>query len=355
MNISATIPSSCRRSRPTRSTGGPRASARVWATEYEFPAVKQKRVLRELFEQPYKSTGLMVGFVFNLNRDAFKDVRVRQAFDLAMPFEEMNKTLFFGQYTRIKSYFDGIPLASSGLPQGRELEILNEVKDAGAAGGLHARIRQPGQRHPQKQRDNLRQALKLLNDAGWQLQGNQLVNAKTGKPLTAEYLIYTPTFEKVGLAYQTALKKIGMNLQIREVDSAQYENRVRSRDYDIIYVSWAESMSPGNEQTEYFGSGSADREGSRNYGAIRNPAVDKIIQHILYTKDRDELVAATKALDRVLLWNHYVVPGLGICGPNASRTGTASAIPIRFRPIRDGFPTVWWWDADKAKKVGGSQ
>jgi microcin C transport system substrate-binding protein len=330
------------------------ASARVWATEYEFPAVQQKRVLKELFEQPYKSTGLMVGFTFNLNRDTFKDVRVRQAFDLAMPFEEMNKTLFFGQYTRFKSYFDGIPLASSGLPQGRELEILNEVKDAVPPEVFTQEYANPLNDSSQRQRDNLRQALKLLNDAGWQLQGNQMVNAKTGKPLTAEYLIYTPTFEKVGLSYQNALKRIGINLQIREVDSAQYENRVRSRDYDIIYVSWAETMSPGNEQIDFFGSSSADREGSHNYGAIRNPAVDKIIQHILYTKDRAELVAATKALDRVLLWNHYVVPGWGLKAERVARWDRFSH-PEPLPTYSHGFPTIWWADADKAKKIGGSQ
>ena len=330
------------------------SSARVWASEYDFPAVQQKRVLRELFEQPYKSSGEMVGFVFNLNRDTFKDARVRQAFDLALPFEEMNKTLFFGQYTRFKSYFDGIPLASSGLPTGRELEILNEVKDKVPPEVFTGQYANPVNDSPQKERDNLRLALKLLNDAGWQLQGNQLVNAKTGKPLTAEYLIYTPTFEKVGLSYQTALKKIGVNLQIREVDTAQYENRVRSRDFDIIYANWAESMSPGNEQTDFFGSQSADREGSHNYGAIRDPAVDKIIQHILYTKDRDELVAATKALDRVLLWNHYVVPGWGLRANRVARWDRFSH-PEPLPTYSDGFPTLWWWDADKAAKVGGTQ
>jgi len=330
------------------------SSARVWATEYDFPAVQQKRVVRELFGQPYKSSGEMVGFVFNLNRDTFKDARVRQAFDLALPYEEMNKTLFFGQYTRFKSYFDGIPLASSGLPTGRELEILNEVKDKVPPEVFTQQYANPLNDSPQKERDNLRLALKLLNEAGWQLQGNQLVNAKTGKPLTAEYLIFTPTFEKVGLSYQTALKKIGVNLQIREVDSAQYENRVRTRDFDIIYANWAESMSPGNEQTEYFGSQSADREGSRNYGAIRDPAVDKIIQHILYTKDRDELIAATKALDRVLLWNHYVVPGWGLRANRVARWDRFSH-PEPLPAFSDGFPTIWWWDADKAAKVGGTQ
>ena len=167
----------------------------------------------------------------------------------------------------------------------------------------------PGQQTPAAQRDNLRQALKLLADAGWQLKGTQLVNTTTGKPFSIEYLLDGATFEKVGLAYQTALKKIGIDLQIREVDTAQYENRVRSRDFDLIYAGWAQSMSPGNEQIDFFGSESANREGSRNYGAVSDPGVDALIQDVLHTADRDGLIAATKALDRVLLWNRYVVPG----------------------------------------------
>jgi microcin C transport system substrate-binding protein len=330
------------------------ASARVWATEYDFPAVTEKRVVRELFEQPYRSSGAMVGFVFNLNREIFKDVRVRQAFDLTLPFEEMNKTLFFGQYKRLNSYFDGIPLASSGLPQGRELEILNEVKDQVPPEVFTKEYANPVNDTERDQRDNLRHALQLLTEAGWQLQGNQLVNAKTGKPLTAEYLFFSPDFEKVGLAYQTALRRIGINLQLREVDPAQYQNRVRSREFDIIYTGWDESMSPGNEQSDYWGSQSADRVGSHNYGAIRNPAVDKIIQHILYTKDRAELVAATKALDRVLLWNHYVVPGWGLRASRVARWDRFSH-PDPLPTYSDGFPGIWWWDADKAAKVGGSQ
>jgi microcin C transport system substrate-binding protein len=326
-------------------------TARVWATGYDFPAVAQKRVKMQLFDEPYKTAGLMVGFIFNENRDMFKDPRVREAFNLALPFEDMNKTLFYGQYERISSYFFGIPLAASGLPEGRELEILNEVKDQVPPEVFTKPYVNPVNT-TDKLRDNLRAALKLLSDAGWELKGNALVNQQTGKPMVVEYLTNGPQFEKVGLAYQTALKKIGVDFQLREVDSAQYENRVRGRDFDIIYTGWAQSMSPGNEQIEFFGSESADREGSRNYGAIKNPAVDKIIQRILFTKDRDELVAATKALDRVLLWNYYIVPGWTQRKARIAYWDRYSH-PDPLPAYSIGFPTIWWWDADKAAKVGG--
>ena len=329
------------------------STARVWATGYDFPAVKSKKVTLEMFEQPYRTAGLMVGFIFNENRDTFKDPRVRQAFDLAFPFEEINKSLFYGQYTRLKSYFDGIALASEALPEGRELELLNEVKDKVPPEVFTEVYKNPVNTSSTAGRNNLRQALALLTEAGWELKGNKLVD-KDGKQMTAEFLMNGPLYEKIALRYQQELKKIGIDFQIRPVDTAQYENRVRSRDYDIMYSGWAQSMSPGNEQIEYFGSESADREGSRNYGAIRNPAVDALIEKIIRAPDRDELIAATKALDRVLLWNHYLVPGWTLRAVRAARWDRFDH-PDPLPEYSIGFPAIWWWDADKAAKIGGSQ
>ena len=331
------------------------STARVWATGYEFPAVKDKRVRLEMFDQPYKTEGVMAGFVFNLNRDMFKDPRVRWAFNLAFPYEDINKSIFYGQYVRLKSYFDGIPLAATGLPQGRELEILNEVKDQVPPEVFTKEFANPVNDSPNAERNNLRQALSLLQQAGWQLgPNNKLVDQKTGKPFTVEFLMNGPLYERIGLRYQAELAKIGITFNIRPVDSSQFENRLRTRDYDLIYDGWAQSMSPGNEQLEYFGSDSADREGSRNLGAIKNPAVDKVIQHILHTKDRDELVAATKALDRVLLWNNYVVPGWTLRSSRVARWDRFSH-PDPLPAYQIGFPTIWWWDADKAAKVGAAR
>jgi microcin C transport system substrate-binding protein len=328
-------------------------TARVWAQEYDFPAVKQNRVVRELFEQPYKSAGLMTGFIFNLNRDMFKDSRVRQAFNLAFPFEDINKDIFYGQYVRLKSYFDGIPLASSGLPEGKELEDLNEVKDKVPPEVFTTEFTNPVNTGTAS-RNNLRKALALLKDAGWELKGNKLVNTSTGQPMVVEFLMNGPIYEKVALRYQTELARIGITFNIRPVDSAQYENRVRSRDFDLIYTGWAQSMSPGNEQIEFFGSESAGREGSRNYGGIKNPAVDALIQKIILAPTRDDLIAATKALDRVLLWNNYLVPGWTLRAARVARWDRF-AHPDPLPEYSIGFPTIWWWDAAKAAKVGGAK
>ncbi len=328
------------------------STARVWATGYDFPAVKDKRVVLEKFEQPYRTTGLMLGFIFNLNRAPFDDPRVRLAFDLAFPFEDVNKSLFYGQYIRLESYFDGIPLAAEGLPKGRELELLEEVRDQVPAEVFTEVYQNPDNGTPAKARNNLRAALKLLEEAGWRLEGNRLLGPD-GKQLTAEFLMNGPLYEKIALRYQQELAKIGIRLEIRSVDTSQYENRVRKRDFDIMYGGWAQSMSPGNEQIEFFGSQSAAREGSRNYGGVANPAVDALIRKILTAPDRDELVAATKALDRVLLWNHYLVPGWTLRAARIARWDRYDH-PEPLPEYAIGFPQIWWWAPDRAAAKAGS-
>jgi microcin C transport system substrate-binding protein len=326
------------------------STARVWATGYDAPAVKDGRIKMEMFEEPYRGSGLMVGFVFNLNRDKFKDPRVRQAFNLAFPYEEINKTLFYGAYTRLDSYFDGLDFASKGLPEGRELEILNEVKDQVPPEVFTETYANPVNTKTSDERANLKKALALFKEAGWELKGRKLVNVQTGEPMTVEFLMNGPLYEKIALRYQTQLGKIGVEFSIRPVDTSQYEGRVISRDFDMIYNGWAESMSPGNEQIEFFGSGSADREGSRNYGAIRNPAVDAIIRKIIQAPDRQDLEAAVAALDRVLLWNHYLVPGWTLRAARVAhwdRFGHPDPLP----EFSIGFPAIWWWDDEKAAKV----
>ena len=329
-------------------------TARVWATGYDVPPVKDGRIKLEQFEEPYRGSGLMVGFVFNLNREKFKDPRVRQAFNLAFPFEEINKTLFYGAYNRLDSYFDGLDFASKGLPEGRELEILNEVRDQVPPEVFTQAYTNPVNTKTSDERANLKKALALFKEAGWELKGRKLINVETGEPMTVEFLMNGPLYEKIALRYQTQLGKIGIEFSIRPVDTSQYEGRVISRDFDMIYNGWAESMSPGNEQIEFFGSGSADREGSRNYGAIRNPAVDAIIRKIVQAPDRADLEAAVAALDRVLLWNHYLVPGWTLRAARVAhwdRFGHPEPLP----EFSIGFPTIWWWDDEKAAKVRSAQ
>jgi microcin C transport system substrate-binding protein len=328
-------------------------TARVWATAYDVPQVKDGRIKLEMFEEPYRGSGLMVGFIFNLNRTKFQDPRVRRAFNYAFPYEEINKSLFFDSYTRLDSYFDGLDFASKGLPQGRELEILEEVRDQVPPEVFTEEYFNPLNAARADERTNLRKALALLEEAGWTLDNGQLVN-HAGERMRVEYLMNGPLFEKIALRYQTQLARIGIELSIRPVDSSQYERRVTSRDFDMIYSGWAQSISPGNEQIEFFGSASADREGSRNYGGIRNPAVDAIIRKIVQAPDRAELEAATAALDRVLLWNHYLVPGWTLRAARVARWDRFGH-PEPLPEYSIGFPTIWWWDSEKAAKVGSVQ
>jgi microcin C transport system substrate-binding protein len=281
-------------------------SAKNWATAYDFPAVRDKKVVLEEF--PVRNFGIMQAFAFNIRRDKFKDARVRRAFNFAFDFEEMNRTIFFSQYKRINSYFEGTELASSGLPEGQELEILQTVKDNVPADLFSKPYTNPVGGNPQAVRDNFRQALALFREAGFEIRDTKLVNAKTGEPLSVEFLVDDPATERFVLFYKPSLERIGIAVNARTVDSAQYENRLRQWDYDIIVASWGESLSPGNEQRGFWGSAAADQPGSRNYIGIKNPAIDTLIDRVIFTKDRAELVAATKALDRVLLWNFYVVP-----------------------------------------------
>lgn len=325
-------------------------SAKNWATAYDFPARQQGRVVLEKLTE--RGSGVMVGFVPNLRRPIFQDPRVRQALNLAMPFEDMNRTTFFGQYERISSYFYPTELGATGVPQGAELAMLNEAKDKGPipAEVFTKPYTNPVAADATAERTNLREALKLLGEAGWTIEGTKLVNAKK-EPFRIEFLMNGPTFERVGVRYREQLAKIGIDLTIRSVDSSQYQNRVRSRDFDLIYTGWGQSLSPGNEQNDFFGSEAADREGSRNYAGIKNPAIDYLIKRVIFAKDRTELVDATHALDRVLLWNHYVIPGWTTTATRMARWDRFSH-PATLPKYSTGFPTIWWWDATKAAKTG---
>lgn len=323
-------------------------SAKSWATAYDFPAKNEGKVVLETFEN--KSTGIMQAFVPNLRRTKFEDPRVRRALNYALDFEGMNHTLFFDQYTRIDSYFSGTELASSGVPKGEELEILNTVKDKVPPQLFTKAYSNPTTGSEEARRANLREAFNLLKQAGYQVKGKQLVDAK-GEPFTIEILINSPAFERVALFYKPGLERLGIQVSVRMVDSSQYINRVRARDFDMIITAWGQSLSPGNEQRDYWGSESAKREGSRNYAGISNPAVDQLIERVIYAKDRDELVAATHALDRVLLWNDYVIPAWTLRYTRTARWDRFARPPTLPKYSFD-FPTIWWWDAAKAAKIG---
>ncbi len=330
--------------------------ARFWATGYDFPAVQDKRVVKEEF--PIRSSGIMQAFVLNTRRPKFSDPRVRRAFNLALDFEEMNKQFFFGQYERINSYFTGTELASSGLPTGLELEILETVRSEVPPEVFTAVYKNPVNGNPEAVRNNLREATRLLREAGYEVRNQKLVNAKTGETMDVEFLLDEPIFERFVLFYKPLLERLGIGVTVRTVDDAQYENRTRAFDFDIIVGSWGESLSPGNEQRGNWGSRAADRPGSRNLIGIKNEAVDKLINRLVFAKTRPELVAATRALDRVLLWNHFVVPQWTYRKVRAAFWDRYSHPQTMPEYGAAAFPTIWWLDEAKAAKVaktGGRQ
>jgi microcin C transport system substrate-binding protein len=328
-------------------------SAKNWATAYDFTAVSEKRVVLEEF--PITNVGIMQAFAFNIRRDKFKDPRVRLAFNYAFDFEALNKQIFFGQYKRIASYFEGTELAATGLPTGRELELLHTVRDKVPAELFTKAYSNPASGDPMAIRTNQREAVRLLKEAGFDMLNQQLVNRKTSEPFTVEFLANAPVFERVFLFYKPSLERIGITVSVRTVDEAQYENRLRNWDFDIITYAWGESLLPGNEQRGYWGSQAADQAGADNVIGIKNPAVDEMIEHIIFAKNQADLVAATKALDRVLLWNHYVVPQWAYGKLRTARWDRFSHPNPLPKYGMSGFPNLWWWDADKAAKAGTRQ
>jgi microcin C transport system substrate-binding protein len=326
-------------------------SAKNWATAYDFPAVSDKRVVLEEF--PIRNTGVMQAFAFNIRREKFQDPRVRLAFNYAFDFEEMNKQIFFGQYKRIASYFEGTELASSGVPTGRELELLETVRDKVPADLFTKPYTNPVNGSPDKVRSNLREALRLLKEAGFEIRDQQLVNVKTGEQYAVELLAEDPNFERVYLFYKPSLERLGMNVTVRTVDEAQFENRVRGWDFDIITMMWQQSLTPGNEQRGYWGSQAADQPGSENVVGIKNPAVDAMIEQVIFAKNRADLEAATHALDRVLLWNYYVVPQWTYGKVRTARWDRFGHPDLMPKYGRAAFPNFWWWDAARAAKTTG--
>jgi microcin C transport system substrate-binding protein len=328
-------------------------SAKNWATAYDFPAVADKRVILEEF--PIRNIGVMQAFAFNLRREKFQDPRVRLAFNYAFDFEEMNKQIFYGQYKRIASYFEGTDLAATGLPTGRELELLESVRDKIPPQVFTKPYANPVSGNPTAVRNNLHEAVRLLKEAGYDFRDQQLVNAKTGEQFTVELFGNNPMFERVFLFYKPSLERLGMAVTVRTVDEAQFENRLRTWDFDITTFAWRESQHPGNELRDYYGSQAADQSGTDNVPGIKNPAVDQMIEHIVLAKNYEELAAAAKALDRILLWNNYLVPQWTYSKLRTARWDRFSHPDPLPRYGISAFPTLWWWDTEKAAKTGGHQ
>jgi microcin C transport system substrate-binding protein len=281
-------------------------SAKNWATAYEIPQVADGRIIKELI--PDERTQGMQGFVFNIRRDKFKDRAVRQALAYAFDFEWTNKTLFYGQYTRTKSYFAGGELASTGLPAGAELEILEKYRGQVPEDVFTTAYEPPSTDGSGNNRANLRKGLEILKGAGWVVRGGKLVNTASGATMEFEILLNDPVFERICQPLVQNLDRLGVQARIRIVDTAQYQNRIDEFDFDVIVATFGQSESPGNEQRDFWSSQSADTKGSRNVIGIKHPVVDDLINMVIAAPDREGLVLRTHALDRVLLWGHYVIP-----------------------------------------------
>jgi microcin C transport system substrate-binding protein len=240
---------------------------------------------------------------------------------------------------------------ATGLPQGRELEILEAVRAEVPPEVFTTAYTNPVGGNPEAVRENLREALRLFKEAGYEVRDRKLIDTKTGTQFAFELLVQDPAFERVMLFYKPSLERLGIAVNVRTIDPIQYENRLRNWDFDIVTASWGESLSPGNEQREFWGSRAADMPGSRNVLGIKNPVIDKLIEQVIFAKSRADLVASTRALDRVLLWNHYVVPQWNypkLRTARWDRFGRPAELP---KYGQSGFPDIWWYDADKAARI----
>jgi microcin C transport system substrate-binding protein len=281
----------------------------------------------------------MQGFAFNLRRPLFQDPKVRQALAYAFDFEWTNRTIMYGQYARTGSYFSNTELAAQGLPSEAELALLEPFRDQLPEEVFTQVYQAPKAEGERGIRQNLRTALQLLGEAGWQVEGGKLVNAQ-GQPFRFEILLDGPPFERHTLPFVKNLERLGIEATVRSVDPAQYQNRMNEFDFDMTVEAVGQSLSPGNEQRDYWGSEAADIPGSRNVIGIKDPVVDQLIDKIIQAPTREDLVTATRALDRVLLWGHYVIPHWH------SRTFRVAYWDKFDRPDRNppyGLPVFSWW------------
>jgi microcin C transport system substrate-binding protein len=318
-------------------------SAKSWATAYNTPAVAQRLIKKE--EIPNQVPTGMQAFVFNTRRPVFQDRRVRQGLGYAFDFEWTNKNLFYGAYARTKSYFSNSELASSGLPSPEELLILEPFRPQ-LPSELFSKAYEPPKTDGSGDiRGNLREALALLKDAGWAVQGQKLTHTRTGEPMQFEILLSDASFERITLPFVKNLERLGVTARVRTVDTSQYQNRIDHFDFDMTVAVWAESLSPGNEQADSWTSERAGIPGSRNLAGIRDPVVDKLVQLVISAPDRQSLIVRTRALDRVLLWGFYVIPHWHIQSFRVAYWDKFDRPPIAPKYAL-GFET-WWVDAKK--------
>jgi microcin C transport system substrate-binding protein len=322
-------------------------NSKKWATAYEIPEVREGRLRKELVA--HKRPQGMQGFAFNLRRSLFQDRRVREAITYVFDFEWSNKTLFYGQYARSRSYFENSELAATGLPSPAELEILEPLRGRIPEEVFTTEYQPPKTDGSGRNRSNLRKAAELLAEAGWTIVDGKLAHTESGVPMVFEFLLVQPGAERYVLPFKKNLERVGIEAKVRTVDVAQYVRRMDSYDFDIT-VDWIrETDSPGNEQREFWGSESAKREGGRNLIGIQDPAVDELVELLIAAPDREALVTRVRALDRVLQWGHYMIPQMYTSSDRLlywDRFGKPEIAPSQGILLN-----AWWFDADKAAQL----
>ena len=324
-------------------------SAKDWATNYEVSAVAKGLLIKERHLD--ESSGGMQSFTMNSRRPPFDNKLVRQALAYAYDFQWTNDNIYYGQYVHPASYFAPMELASSGLPQGEELEILQRYRGRIPEEVFTQTYEPPKTDGSGWPRDNLRRAFELLAEAGWVVRDMKLVSEKTGKQMSFEFLYRQQSSERSILPFVRNLDRLGIEVRTRLVDTSQYVNRLRKFDFDMIIGGVGQALSPGNEQRAYWNSASADSPSSRNLAGIKDPVVDELIELVITAPDRESLIQRTRALDRVLLWGHYVIPQLNSTHDRLvfwDKFGRPDVIPLH-----GTGPTYWWLDKAKADRLKG--
>ncbi len=322
-------------------------SSKEWATAYDSPAIRAGLLVQKLF--PNQNPTGMQGFVFNTRRWMFRDRRVRWALAHAFDFEWSNRNLFYGAYARTKSYFSNSELASRGLPSAEELKILEPYRGRIPEEVFTKEYDPPEGGTNAKLRANLLKALAILKEAGWVVRQGKLIEEASGRQMQFEVLLVSPAFERIVGPFIYNLRRLGIDARMRTVDSSQYQNRVRAFDFDMIVVNRGQSLSPGNEQRTYWNSRNADIEGGQNFAGIKDPVVDELVEKLIAAPDRKALVTRTRALDRVLLWGHYVIPNWHIKTDRFAywdKFGMPKTVPLRGTSL-----SFWWLDKAKAARI----
>jgi microcin C transport system substrate-binding protein len=324
--------------------------AKAWALDYlpdNVPAIRNGWLNKEDIEHG-RPAG-MQAFFFNTRRDVFSDRRVRQALGYAFDFEWTNKNLFFSQYTRSQSFFANSELAATGLPQGQEREILERFRGEIPDEVFTTVYEAPVTDASGWPRDNLRKAFALLEEAGWAIRDQTLVNVDSGEQMRFEFLLVQKSIERIVLPFARNLQRLGIDVRVRLVDSSQYINRLRKFDFDMIVFGVGQGESPGNEQRFYWGSAAADSPAARNVAGIKDPVVDELIEMLISAPDRESLVARTRALDRVLLSGHYIIPNWHAAADRIASWDKFSRPSVT--PDQGTSTDYWWLDENKSRRL----